>query len=160
MSVHFTVILCSPSGDGKTHYIWKQLNAHKQSLTVVINDSFSPYNTIVQLRQLPLERNNVIYFSFTMLPPSVSDSVAMHVLLRTRLKYCLRISLKEEFTELDENLYRDVMKRVERFFFDLIFLGYVEDSDSGVSFKLPGDLQWSLFFEVIRIIVLFTCSIF
>ena len=67
--------------------------------------------------------------------------------------YCYKnkvlfISLKEEFTELDKNLYRDVMKRVERFFFDLIFLGYVEDSDSGVSFKLPGDLQWSLFFEV------------
>ena len=82
MTVHFTVILCSHSGDGKTHYIRKQLNAHKQSLTVIINESFSPYNTIVQLRQLPFERSNAIYFSFTMLPPSVSSSVTMHVLLQ------------------------------------------------------------------------------
>ena len=58
------------------------------------------------------------------------------------------ISLKEEFTEIDEKLYRDVIKRVERFFFDLIFLGYVEDAESGLSFNLPGDLQWSLYFEV------------
>ena len=32
--------------------------------------------------------------------------------------------------------------------FDLIILGYVEDTETGLSFKLPGGLNWKFFIEV------------
>jgi len=40
------------------------------------------------------------------------------------------------------------METVSWFFFDLLFLGYVEDSHSGESFQLPGGLSWSIYIEV------------
>ena len=43
-----------------------------KSLTVAINESFSAVSVIQQLRSLPEESHNVLYFSFTLLPPSVS----------------------------------------------------------------------------------------
>ena len=40
------------------------------------------------------------------------------------------------------------METISWFFFDLLFLGYVEDSHSGESFQLPGGLSWSIYVEV------------
>jgi len=40
------------------------------------------------------------------------------------------------------------METISWFFFDLLFLGYVEDSHSGESFQLPGGLSWSIYIEV------------
>jgi len=40
------------------------------------------------------------------------------------------------------------METISWFFFDLLFLGYVEDSHSGESFQLPGDFSWSIYVEV------------
>ena len=40
------------------------------------------------------------------------------------------------------------METISWFFFDLLFLGYVEDSHSGESFHLPGGLSWSIYVEV------------
>ena len=34
------------------------------------------------------------------------------------------------------------------FFFDLLILGYVEDRDTGLSFRLPGGLDWVIYVEV------------
>lgn len=34
------------------------------------------------------------------------------------------------------------------FFFDLLVLGYVEDPDSGLSFRIPGGLHWAIYIEV------------
>lgn len=34
------------------------------------------------------------------------------------------------------------------FFFDLFLLGYVEDSNTGLSFRLPGGLTWEIYIEV------------
>ena len=34
------------------------------------------------------------------------------------------------------------------FFFDLLMLGYVEDSDTGLSFHIPRALAWAIYVEV------------
>lgn len=34
------------------------------------------------------------------------------------------------------------------FFFDLLVLGYVEDKDTGLSFRLPAGLNWVVYVEV------------
>ena len=37
---------------------------------------------------------------------------------------------------------------VRWFLFDLLILGYVEDRNSGLSFRLPGELKWTFYIEV------------
>ncbi len=61
------------SGDGKTHYIQKQLAQCPSHQTIAINEAFSPSKAIAKLRSLPLCQKNVgIFFNFTILPPGVS----------------------------------------------------------------------------------------
>ena len=61
-----------PSGDGKTHYIKQQLAHSPASLTIAVNEAFTPLNAIYKLRALPLNQKNcAIFFNFTMLPPGV-----------------------------------------------------------------------------------------
>ena len=40
------------------------------------------------------------------------------------------------------------MEVIGWFFFDLLMLGYVEDSDTGLSFHIPGGLSWAIYVEV------------
>ena len=44
--------------------------------------------------------------------------------------------------------YTALMKSISWFFFNLLILGYVEDRKSGLSFKMPSGLMWSIFIEV------------
>ena len=48
----------------------------------------------------------------------------------------------------DRKNYDTLIDTISWFFFDLLFLGYVEDSHSGESFHLPGGLSWSIYVEV------------
>ena len=41
-----------------------------------------------------------------------------------------------------------LMKVIGWFFFDLLMLGYVEDSDTGQSFRIPGGRSWAIYVEV------------
>ena len=59
-------------GDGKTHYIQQQLASSPASLTIAVNEAFTPVNAISKLRSLPFSlKDCVIFFNFTMLPPGV-----------------------------------------------------------------------------------------
>ena len=52
---------------------------------------------------------------------------------------------------MDENEqahHRQLIKVIGWFFFDLLMLGYVEDSHSGLSFRIPGGLAWAIYVEV------------
>ena len=40
------------------------------------------------------------------------------------------------------------MEVIGWFFFDLLMLGYVEDSDTGLSFCIPRGLAWAIYVEV------------
>ena len=59
-------------GDGKTHYIKSQLRKSDSSVTIVVNEAFTPLKAITKLRSLPLENEKCgIFFNFTMLHPGV-----------------------------------------------------------------------------------------
>ena len=45
-------------------------------------------------------------------------------------------------------MYRRLIEVIGWFFFDLLILGYVEDRDTGLSFRLPGGLDWVIYVEV------------
>ena len=45
-------------------------------------------------------------------------------------------------------MYRRLIEVIGWFFFDLLILGYVEDRDTGLSFRLPGGLDWAIYMEV------------
>ena len=45
-------------------------------------------------------------------------------------------------------MYRRLIEVIGWFFFDLLILGYVEDRDTGLSFRLPGGLDWAIYVEV------------
>ena len=71
-SFDFFHLLPNP-GDGKTHYIKQQLADSTASVTVSVNEAFTPLKAISKLHTLPLnQRNCAIFFNFTMLPPGVS----------------------------------------------------------------------------------------
>lgn len=57
--------------------------------------------------------------------------------------------VQEESSEVDKQLYQSIMAEVQWFLLDLFFLGYVEDPSSGLSFKMPSELNWECYFEVI-----------
>ena len=44
--------------------------------------------------------------------------------------------------------YKNQMEEIGWFLFDLLILGYVEDPGTGVSFRVPGGLNWAIFIEV------------
>ena len=59
-------------GNGKTHYIKQQLGHSPASLTIGVNEAFTPLKAISKLRTLPLNQKNcAIFFNFTLLPPGV-----------------------------------------------------------------------------------------
>jgi len=114
------------AGVGKSHYIRQQLVNSSCSVTIAVSEGFEPLKAIQRLNALPKhQRNCAIYFNFNLIPP-VGDSVH-----------------KE-----DKKSYDTLMETISWFFFDLLFLGYVEDSHSGESFQLPGGLSWSIYVEV------------
>lgn len=111
------------AGDGKTHFIRSQMSMCPHSLTIAVNEAFTPLSAIRKLNSLP---NNMtgcaIFFNFT-LSPYQSET--------------------RDTVELSE-----LMKSVNWFFFDFLILGYVEDPNTGESFRLPGGLEWAIYIEV------------
>ena len=61
-----------PAGDGKTHYIKKQLRGAPLSLVIAVNESFSPLNAILKLQSLTRDKSCDIFFNFTIVPSNVS----------------------------------------------------------------------------------------
>ena len=48
----------------------------------------------------------------------------------------------------EQEQYQYLMNQINWFFFNLFILGYVEDTCSGASFRLPSDSDWSVYVEV------------
>jgi len=44
------------------------------------------------------------------------------------------------------------------FFFDLLVLGYAEDPETGLSFRIPGGLEWAVYIEVSPELAVCVCS--
>lgn len=64
-----------PAGNGKTHYIKKQLHGNQPYLVVVVNESFNPFSAIMKLRSLPRNATCKIFFNFTIVPLTVSINI-------------------------------------------------------------------------------------
>lgn len=64
------------AGNGKTHYIKKQLANCSDHVTIAINEAFCPLTAIHKLRSLPLYKKDIgLFFNFTILPPGVSAAI-------------------------------------------------------------------------------------
>ena len=71
-------------GDGKSHYIKKELRKLDHTLIIAVNEAFSVLNTISKLRMLPLDQYCGIYFNFTVVPP---PEVSLSLYSSTYLNY-------------------------------------------------------------------------
>ncbi len=60
--------------------------------------------------------------------------------------------------ETEKQNYLDLVDTISWFFFDLLMIGYVEDKN-GISFRIPGELNWKIFIEVyLNIIITNFCT--
>lgn len=50
--------------------------------------------------------------------------------------------------ESEDRNYKELMKIIGWFFFDLFLLGYVEDPVTGLSVSIPGGMDWKIYVEV------------
>ena len=57
-------------------------------------------------------------------------------------------SCQDSDADVERERYRELMDVIARFFFDLLVLGSVEDPDTGLSFGIPGGLEWAVYIEV------------
>ena len=132
------------AGNGKTHYIRKQLASCSEHVTIAVNEVFSPLSAIIKLRSLSLYKENVgLFFNFTILPPGVSKA-----LLRKLVHPLCLPPPQDSVGDAERSHYSKLMDVIGWFFFDLFLLGYVEDSDTGLSFRIPGGLKWEIYIEV------------
>ena len=54
----------------------------------------------------------------------------------------------------EQTKYKKLINTLAWFFFKLLIFEYVEDSETGMAFRLPGGHQWRLFIEVIQLIMM------
>lgn len=72
--MHWNLCVLSISiGDGKTHYINKELSKFKPFLIIAVHESFTPLSAIMKLRSLPNDTSCSIFFNFTIAPSTVSN---------------------------------------------------------------------------------------
>eukprot|EP00118_Oscarella_pearsei_P023946 m.294339 g.294339 ORF g.294339 m.294339 type:complete len:5643 (+) comp40744_c0_seq7:98-17026(+) len=121
--ISLPLIVHGQPGDGKSHYIKKCIKG--EACVIPVHEAFTPLLAIQKLQKLDLTKGDCyIYFNFTASPPSgdsTSDDVAQ---------------------------YRSLMAEVFWFLFSLIGMGFVEDVETGESFRLSASLQWHIFVEV------------
>ena len=56
--------------------------------------------------------------------------------------------MQESVDESETQNYKELMKVIGWFFFDLFLLGYVEDPVTGFSVSIPGGMDWKIYVEV------------
>lgn len=56
--------------------------------------------------------------------------------------------------------YEKLLNTLAWFFFKLLVFEYIEDSKTGIGFRLPAGQQWKMFIEVIIIVKLYICTNF
>ena len=60
------------------------------------------------------------------------------------VSFCVQESVDESETQN----YKELMKVIGWFFFDLFLLSYVEDPVTGLSVSIPGRMDWKIYVEV------------
>ena len=86
------------AGDGKTHYIKRQLKQCPSSCTISVNEAFAPLGAIQKLRRLPSnEPKCAIFFNFTLLPPGGKRNPSRNLNI---------VSQQISVSVVQENVYR------------------------------------------------------
>lgn len=139
-------------GDGKTHFVRRILQDRVEypSVTITVNEGFSTTGAILELTSLPEDAKRPIVFfnfTFTLLPPDYKVCMPVQQLFHTVLLRWL-LHFLQGCEPKEKEKYKILIDSISWFFFDLLVLGYVEDRDSGLSFRLPGDLSWTIYVEV------------
>ena len=84
------------AGDGKTHYIKRQLKQCPSSCTISVNEAFAPLGAIKKLQRLASnEPKCAIFINFTLLPPggksfpfnNVSQQISVSVVQENVYRY-------------------------------------------------------------------------
>jgi hypothetical protein len=114
------------AGSGKSEYIKRELEKTGLPYVVIaVDESFSVDRAIQKLRTLDnYEEQNAIYFNFTMVFPT--DAVG----------------------EVENRKYQIMLEKLQWFFTNLLFLTYIEDFHTGLSFAFPQKTKWPVFIEV------------
>ncbi|XP_065839047.1 uncharacterized protein [Oscarella lobularis] len=120
------------AGNGKSHYIRKQLSemfCEEQVCVIAVHEAFAPLHAIEKLQNLYRERQlqACIYFNFTIAPPKEA---------------------KDDISQAEFNRYESLRTEMFWFMFSLICMGFVEDTETGKSFRLCGDCAWHIYIEV------------
>lgn len=70
----------------------------------------------------------------------------------TTLKYYFSLYCEVFFCQdcepKEREQHKTLINIISWFFFDLFVFGYVEDRDTGLSFRLPGGQSWTVYVEV------------
>ena len=112
------------AGDGKSHYIKKQMNAAAgDTCTIAVHEAFSLCGAIKKLQNMTLKHSNCIYFNVT-------------------------ISLPSNMQGAEAYQYQSVMNTFSWFLFDLFGLGFVQDPVTGHSYRLRAKRDWMVYIEV------------
>ena len=128
--VHSTDFYCiqlvyGHAGDGKTYYIRQKLNDSPASLTVTVNEAFTPLYVINRLNKLPLNTVKcAVFFNFTLMP------------------------YQEIHDETERGKTKELIETIGWFFYHFLILGYVEDPITGASFRFPGGQEWAIYIEI------------
>ena len=135
-SLQEPVVVYGRAGDGKSHYIRKQIGGGYMC-TIPIHEGFTPFLAIKKLQELDLSReDNCLYFNFTAsLSSTTSDTEGDD-------------SSKTNSSERETTQYHSLMIEVFWFLFSLVGMGFVEDVETGESFRVTGCADWRLFIEV------------
>ena len=113
-------------GDGKTHYIRQQLAKSPATLTISVNEAFTPLNAIKSLNKLSHNITEcAVFFNFTLNP-----------------------LLEGAQDESEHKKMAALLDTIGWFFYHLLVLGYVEDPVTGTSYRLPGGQDWVIYIEV------------
>ena len=114
------------AGDGKTHYIRQQLSKSRATLSISVNEAFTPLNAIKSLKKLTsIATECAVFFNFTINP---------HL---------------DDMQEKDEkNKMAKLMDTIGWFFYHFLVLGYIEDPATGTSYRFPGEQEWDVYIEV------------
>lgn len=108
------------AGDGKSHYIRKNLKQSSTVCTIAIHEAFSEAKVIEKLKK---DNASCLFFNVTLFPAHAPGEDTYHE-------------------------YHDVLMKFNWFLFKLFGLGFVHDEISGNSLRIRSCCKWRVYVEV------------
>ena len=81
---------------------------------------------------------------------SISTPKHTHIHTHTYTHTHTYMYTQDSVADSERERHQKLVEAIGWFFFDLLLLGYVEDPETGLSFRIPSSLEWTLYIEVRR----------